>query len=390
MAKFLLVVPPLTGHVNPLLSVAAELESRGHQVAWVGYIEFLQEHLPSSAVCFALPRMNSSHIEERTQQVKGLESIKFFYEEFCLPMAEHCLRPLEQVVQSFNPDVVVCDHQMVAGALIARKHNVLWASSITTSASILKPPDLVSRWLGEKFLHLQKIFDVEDPIDRPDFSPYACIVFSSKELVGDEYEFIPAPYHFVGPSISAHRKPVDFPWSQLDADRKKVLISLGTVSRDRSKRFYEVMIEALAGSELQVIMVAPEEIAKDAPDNFIIQPRVPQLELLHHVDLVVSHAGHNTVCETLGCGKPMVLAPIRDDQPIVARQVVNAGAGLSLRFGKVTANTARKTIETVLNDVAFRHNACRIQQSFRALQGGYQAASILEALLSSSLSAHVG
>lgn len=390
MAKYLLVVPPLTGHINPLLSVAAELESRGHSVAWVGYIDVLRQHLPENAVCFGLPEMDSSRIEARTQRVKGLESIKFFYEEFCLPMAAHCIQSLEQIIQGFNPDVLVCDHQMVAGALIARKHNILWASTITTSASMLKPPDLVSRWLGEKFQCLQKGYGVEYPLDRPDFSPYSCIVFSSMALVGDDYEFIDAPYYFVGPSISANRKPVDFPWEQLDDHRKKILISLGTVSRDRSGRFYEVMKEALADSDLQVVMVAPEDVAQNSPDNFIIRPRVPQLDLLPHVDLVVSHAGHNTVCETLSCGKPMVLAPIRDDQPIVARQVVNAGAGLSLRFGKVTANMARKTIETVLNDVSFRHNAHRIQQSFRTLGGGHKAATILEDLVNKPLSAHVG
>ena len=34
MARILFTVPPLTGHINPALSVAAELELLGHDVRW--------------------------------------------------------------------------------------------------------------------------------------------------------------------------------------------------------------------------------------------------------------------------------------------------------------------------------------------------------------------
>ena len=37
MSRFLFVVPPLTGHVNPTASVGGELLARGHEVAWVGH-----------------------------------------------------------------------------------------------------------------------------------------------------------------------------------------------------------------------------------------------------------------------------------------------------------------------------------------------------------------
>ncbi|MFC0845134.1 hypothetical protein ACFH04_15630 [Streptomyces noboritoensis] len=36
MSRFLFVVPPLTGHINPAAAVAAELTARGHEVAWAG------------------------------------------------------------------------------------------------------------------------------------------------------------------------------------------------------------------------------------------------------------------------------------------------------------------------------------------------------------------
>lgn len=53
---------------------------------------------------------------------------------------------------------------------------------------------------------------------------------------------------------------------------------------------------------------------------------LPAGDLLPHAAAVRCHAGHNTVCEALARGVPLVLAPIEDDRPIVAQQVEWAGA----------------------------------------------------------------
>ena len=382
MAQFLIVVPPLTGHINPLLSVAAELVRKGHTVAWAGHTDILKQHLEEDVTCYSLPVIDSSYVDQNWYKVRGLDSVKFFYEHFYMPMAEACLLPLEEAVNDCQPDMIICDHQMIAGALVARKLGLRWVSSMTTSASILRLWDVLEDWLAQQMAELQRSYGVEKIIKRPDFSPYGCIVFSSPALVGEDQPCFDAPYHYVGPAIDHSRKSIDFPWHKLDDSKQKILISLGTVSRDRSLRFYQIMIAALRNSDLQVIMVAPEELECTIPDNFIVRSRVPQLELLPLVDLVVSHAGHNTVCETLNCGKPMVVAPIRDDQPVIARQVVSTGAGRSIRFGKVSENAARDTIFTVLGDVSYRQNAERIQQSFAPLEGSSQAVTVMEALLS--------
>src|SRR6185295_18516837 len=47
--RVLFVVPPLAGHVNPTVTVAAELTARGHQVAWTGPAEVLPSLLPARA-----------------------------------------------------------------------------------------------------------------------------------------------------------------------------------------------------------------------------------------------------------------------------------------------------------------------------------------------------
>jgi MGT family glycosyltransferase len=112
----------------------------------------------------------------------------------------------------------------------------------------------------------------------------------------------------------------------------------------------------------------------------MIRQFVPQLDLLPHLHAVVSHSGHNTVCEALAHGVPLVVAPIRDDQPVIAGQVVDAGAGIRVRFGRVGATELRNAITTVLDDPSYRDAAQRVRQEFDTAGGAAAAANYLEKL----------
>lgn len=388
MARILITVPPLTGHINPALSVANELQKRGHEVRWAAHNTLTCSMLPDSAQVFDLPIAADfmASLQEKSQKVRGLASVQFLYEDFCLPLAKASLAPLEQIVRDFQPEIMLCDHQMLAGALVARKLGIPWLSLATTSASILKLShvDVVERWLTDQLRELQIGYGMHGVVDRPDFSPCGVIVFSSPELIGNQHECYDASYHFVGPAFSHRPQTIDFPWSRLDPQQPKILVSLGTVSRDRGLRFFEVLIEALATLPVQVIMVGPEVLREQAPDNFIIQPRVPQLALLPQMTAVICHAGHNTVCESLSFGLPLIVAPIRDDQPVIAQQVIDAGAGLYMRYGKVSVAVARETVQRLLSEPQFRMNAQRLADSFKQLGGAGQAADVVQAQLAAA------
>ena len=77
---------------------------------------------------------------------------------------------------------------------------------------------------------------------------------------------------------------------------------------------------------------------------------------------------------------PLILTPIKDDQPIVAQQVVAAGAGIRLRFNRFNAATMRDAIERILMDTHLKSSAQRIGQSLRLAGGLSAAADHLETL----------
>jgi MGT family glycosyltransferase len=160
-----------------------------------------------------------------------------------------------------------------------------------------------------------------------------------------------------------------------------VLVTLGTVNWRAGARFLAVAAEALGGMPVQAVIVAPGDLVPDPPAGVLVVPRVPQLALLERTDLVVCHGGHNTVCESLAAGVPLVLAPVRDDQPFVADQVARAGAGVRVKFGRITVPALCQAVSEVLGDPAYREAAARVGTSLVGAGGASAAADRLEVLL---------
>jgi len=377
--KFLFVVPPLTGHVNPTISVARILEARGHEVAWVAHPGKVRPLLPAGARLFSLPeRVDADHaaaVRDKAATSRGAAALKFLWEDFLVPLARSMRPGVEAAVTEFAPDVMCVDQQAVAGGLVARARGLRWATLATTSAGISDPlvalPQ-VKRWFDD----LVHGLEVEAGLPRAgELSPHLVLAFTTSALVPAPF---PAHFKLVGPSIADRPETTAFPFEQLT--RPCVLVSMGTVNADASGRFYGVVVEALADQPYQVILVAPPELVPSTPANFIIRAYVPQLALLSRVDAVVCHGGHNTTCEALAHGLPLVIAPIKDDQPIVADQVVAAGAGIRIKFGRVHAPELRDAVSRALTDPALHAAAVRVRDSFTAAGGATTAATHLETL----------
>ncbi|MFE0190116.1 glycosyltransferase [Streptomyces sp. NPDC058989] len=426
--RVLFVVPPLAGHVNPTLAVAAELTARGHQVAWTGPTAALATLLPAGARLYPAGDRGAADgydvLHRRWRDLRGVAALRFLWEEALVPLAHAMLPGVHAAVEAFTPDVLVADQQAFAGPLVARRHGLPWATSATTSAEFTRPFDgfpKVGEWVARRIAGL--LADCGAPAGwDPRFSPHLVLVFSTPELVGEGGS--PGPgedpvHHLTGvpvhhltevpsprlgeaprPRVSEASRPRpdetppphphtlprppagDFPWRRLDPGRARVLVSLGTLNREAGARFYPAVLRAAAAlaDRAQLILAAPGDLAGDLPPNVLHQEYVPQLQLLPHLDAVLCHGGHNTVCEALAYGLPLVVAPVRDDQPIVARQVTEAGAGVRVRFGRARTDELRRALTAVLDDPAHRGAARRIQASFAAAGGATAAADRLEKL----------
>jgi MGT family glycosyltransferase len=320
--------------------------------------------------------------------------LRFLWKDFIVPLGEAMLPEVETAVERFAPDVLVVDQQAIAGAVVARRHGLRWATSATTSSELADPFATFPKfgaWIADEMRAFQHRVGLSAAAQGDlRFSEQLVLAFSTEELVGGGP--FPPEWLFAGPAIGMRPVWAEFPWSWLDPERHHVLITLGTVNAASGGRFLSAAVAAAArlADRLQAIVVAPDGMLDVTAPSVLVRPSVPQLELLPQLDAVVCHAGHNTVCETLAHGIPLVVAPIRDDQPIVAQQVVDAGAGVRLKYGRVNSDEIVDALVAVLETASYRQAARRIQASFRAAGGASAAADRLESLASRRQEAAAG
>ncbi|HKS48332.1 MAG TPA: nucleotide disphospho-sugar-binding domain-containing protein [Amycolatopsis sp.] len=378
MSRFLFVMPPFAGHVGPAAGVAAELGRRGHEIAWAGTPEVIRP-LTGAALIFecAVPPF-----PERPESIHGFAALKFRWENVLVPLGEAMEPGVRAAVTEFRPDVLVVDQQAVAGALVANRAGLRWATSASTSAELSDPPaglPKVAEWLRGLMRGLQERFGDPQAGQDPRFSPALVLAFTTEELARTRAA---GPVRFVGPSIQDRTSHVDFPWQALDPARRLVLVTLGTAGT--GPRFLTECAAALRARSrrLQAVVVDPTGSLPGSGD-VIVRRKVPRLALLERASALVCHAGYNTVCESLYHGVPLVVAPIRDDQPTIADQVVRAGAGIRLRFSRSTATQIGAAVDAVLDEPVFREGAEQVRKSFHGAGGAPAAADALEQLAAS-------
>lgn len=157
-------------------------------------------------------------------------------------------------------------------------------------------------------------------------------------------------------------------------------MTLGVANTDVGARFLGGCLAAILErtDRLQAVIVDPgRELGADTHDKDVfvlpLGPSTPAPGTGGRGNLP-RRSQH--LCEALWHGVPLVVAPIRDDQPVVAGpgQVTDAGAGVSVRFGRVTAGRLGTALDAVLHDPAHRAAADRIRTAFRAVGGSGAAA----------------
>ncbi|HEV2635716.1 MAG TPA: glycosyltransferase [Actinocrinis sp.] len=392
MSRVLIVVPPLAGHVNPTVALGRALTESGHEVAWSGSEFHIRPLLGDAAAVFT----TGSKLL-RDQGGQGLAAVKSLWEGFVVPYARFSAKAVDRAVREYEPDVVVVDQHTPAGAIAAHRNAVRWAtiaSSSMESGRPLRAFPKVEAWITD---HLKTLWQSgglpEAEFADPRFSPDLVLALTSSALVDPEHfgaGAIDGSSHaaqtvFTGPLLGGRPGGADFPWEALDPARVHLLVSMGTLAADVSAHVHERAAHALrlSGERIQGIVSGPPELADAYPDGTVVRPTVPVLDLFGRgaIDAVLCHGGQNTVCEALAHGLPLVAAPIRHDQPVVAAQVAAAGAGLRVSFRRADGAELHRAVETVLADPSYRSAAEKIRAQFAADGGAATAVAAIERLL---------
>ncbi|MDU1904284.1 MAG: glycosyltransferase [Dysgonomonas sp.] len=392
MGKFLFIVPPLAGHVNPTLGLGAKLLERGHQVGWISFDPALGQKIPEDADFLLLEsdideaekeKIKNELIEVGKQAVYGLDSLKFLYEKVLIPMNSRMLEGVRRLIDDYQPDVIINDQQIFAGSVAAIQKNIPYVTSVTAPAAIKVNEALpkIYEWEGQQVISFQKENGISENV-RLDCSLLLTLVYTSEKFFGNNT--LSDSFKFIGPTIERKEIIDDFAWEKLEdiKDRPKILISLGTTfDHTQKSAFFSKIVEAFEQEEILVVVISDPTLFEHIPDNFIVRKQIPQLKVIPMMDAVVCHGGNNTVCEALSYAKPLVVLPIAYDQSYVAGCVVDSGSGIRLNFNRFRSSQLRDAVYKVLEEDGYKNNAELVRKSFMETGGVDKALDYLEEIL---------
>jgi MGT family glycosyltransferase len=186
---------------------------------------------------------------------------------------------------------------------------------------------------------------------------------------------------FAGPVVDPTRMGR---WAPAPGDeRPLVYVSLGTAYTDRAD-VYRLCIEELAGTHRLVLATGKVDPASlgPLPEGVEAARTQPQLDVLEHADVFVTHAGMGGSVESLWFGVPTVAIPQAVDQFANAAMLEAIGSGVRLAPERLDAEGLR---EAVAAATARTGRARELRVQVRRSGGPAAAADAVERLVESEL-----
>jgi UDP:flavonoid glycosyltransferase YjiC (YdhE family) len=156
-------------------------------------------------------------------------------------------------------------------------------------------------------------------------------------------------------------------------------VSLGTFLSARADVLARVVSSLrLRGMRAAVAtgVAAPPPVV---PDGWLARPFLPQVELIAHADVVVTHGGNNSVTEALTAGRPQLVLPLSTDQFAIAADVERTGVGRSADPNRASPAALAAALDEVV-DPAVRRHANAVGDSLRARPGARLAVDAVTAV----------
>jgi UDP:flavonoid glycosyltransferase YjiC (YdhE family) len=340
--RILFVSLPWPGHVTPLVAVGRTLTARGCDVAWLTPTDlFWPARPPDERIARAgvtlLPPMAVTH-DPRAGEGVSFEAmatnasvLKQFLSRYLEKEVPAEVEQVREVIRRLRPDVVALDGHVPSGVIAAHLEGVPWAQ-INVALHLLVPQDLQTHELDvlrqiepqRRALFARHGLDVDLRAHEVVVSPYLNTVFAHPSFAGRDV--VLPPKTFLVGAYARDDEPIAFPWERIATDRPLLYFAMGTLltAARELPRLLATLAEEL---DVQLVMALRTE---EALGKAIVVPWAPQIELLKHAGVFITHGGSNSVLEGLVAGVPMLVLGKHLDLAIQAHFVEKSGAGIAL------------------------------------------------------------
>ncbi|SIR78862.1 glycosyltransferase [Micromonospora avicenniae] len=404
MAKVVVGATPFQGHVSPVLTVAAELVRRGHEVVVYTGSRFERHALAIGARFQALPPEADLDDREfdklypvRATLPPGPAQLAFDFENVFVGHLPAQVRGLRALLAEFPADVIIGELGFLSIPVLYLSTPPEQRPTLVTLGTIpvlLPREDTAAVDAGTEptsdeqadsgdaapnaqvpdiFVQLQKFTEAtfeslgatlpdplfQAPLQRTDH--YLQLTVPGFEFPRNN---LPANFRFVGmlPPTAGRDYVEPAWWPELSAGRPVVVVTQGTVANVDLNELVIPTLRALADLDVLVVAATAREDGPDlvrqalpeVPDNVRLAGFVPFDRLLPHADVLVTNGGYGGVQTALYHEVPLVVAGASEDKPEVADRVEWTGTGVNLRTGNPEVADLRTAVQAVLGDPAYR------------------------------------
>ena len=407
MSRIVMTGMPASGHVNPSLPLVHELVRQGIQVTYYSTEQFRGAVERTGAQFRPYPpgTLTAHDIAEATRTgspvrvvVRGLAST-----EILVPF-------LQAELRADPPDAVAHDSNAIWGHMVAKSLGLPTISFMTT---MLVGTDAFRDQTAREWLQFLKATVRDVPAafaarrrvvrrfgpdlfpPRPAFPTLGDVtLFPIPRWLQRPDPRIDERCHYIGATFDPETRESDLDpelAAHVEGPEPLVLVSLGTL-HSGTDAFFRACFDVLADLPARVLLAVgshtdPGRLGPP-PANTLVRASVPQLEVLRHTAVFVTHGGMNSALEGLANGVPLVVVPQQFEQLLIGRAVAERGAGVVLRHNlsnrPVPPIELRAAVQLALTDASRRASVKALADTVGEGGGAPAGAEVIQKLLARS------
>jgi UDP:flavonoid glycosyltransferase YjiC (YdhE family) len=365
------------GDLQPLMAVALQLASRGHELVFSGdpSVAAIVQPLGIETVVAPPEHDLGPRLMAAIRDAQGLEqSVQGDLVRHRMALWSAELAPaVQRLIRERKPDLLLTSlFGTSVASLACSPANIPWGVINSTFYIGPDPPRTLESDFAPRAVPLMRYFLA--------FLEEANLVLHATDQIFDyNYTHLPNHHRYVGPLIWEAEAPVPGyldepgdPWilvtisSQLQDDLPLARAALNAVA------YHPVRVALTLGGGHQ-----PTELGQ-VPGNARVEQYIPHSRVLARCRLLISHAGHGSVMKALWYGVPMVLMPWGRDQPGVATRAEHLGVAKVIVRDQVTDEGLADAVQLVLEDQHIREAASEVARRLQTQDPVATACDFLE------------
>jgi MGT family glycosyltransferase len=376
LSKVIFFSIPAHGHINPTIALVKELVNSGETITYYSSIAFKDLIISTGA------KYEEYKVPVKIDESAAGKELAYLYYSLLL-ITNKSMDIFIEKIQKEKPDYIIHDSLCIWGKIAATICKIPAISSISTFAFSSKKQSIgtILRFMYSNKLSAMKYYYLASRQNAELRKKYGIntihfteammneeklnVVYTSRYFQPNLDKLDIDTYCFIGPSIAERENDPD----KTDYSKMRhplIYVSMGTVWMNAIKP--NALIEALKDIDCSVVISGISNSAEyKLSGNIIIKDHVNQIEVLKNADVFISHAGMNSVGESLYFEVPLCMHPFQFEQEEVANRVAELSCGIYLK--SFNGNEIKKAINVIITNSKYKENCKLVSRSFKASGG---------------------